>query len=84
MRQITVFWKVTAARVHALMFAANLYQQCTITLNGETYVEVTDEQYAVLDSYRQRGFCEFRNKPLIKENGKLCPASNELCLTNNK
>ena len=82
MRQVTVFWKVTAARVHALMFAAQMYDQCTVNLNGETYLEVTDEQFKALDDYRQRGFCEFRNKLLVKENGKLQPANIDLTLTN--
>jgi hypothetical protein len=82
MKQVTVFWKVTAARVHALMFAADIYDQCTMTLNGETYLEVTDEQYAVLDEYKQKGWCEFRHKLLVKENGRLRPAETELILTN--
>ena len=82
MRQVTVFWRVTAARVHALMFAADIYDQCTMTLNGETYLEVTNEQYAALDAYRQKGWCEFRNKLLIRKNGKLRPVKGELTLTN--
>lgn len=82
MRQLTVFWRVNAARVHALMFAADIYSQCTMTLNGETYLEVTDEQYAVLDSYRQKGWCEFRNKLLVRDRGKLQPSEGELILTN--
>ena len=83
MRQVTVFWKVTAARVHALMFAADIYDQSTMTLNGETYLEVTDEQFKILDDYRLRGFCDFRNKLLVRVNGKLQPVKNEqLTLTN--
>lgn len=83
MRQVTVFWRVTAARVHALMFAADIYSQCAMTLNGETYLEVTDDQYAALDEYRKKGWCEFRNKLLIRENGNLRPATDkETTLTN--
>lgn len=54
-----------------------------LSLNGEQYLDVTDEQLAHLKEYEALGILEFRNKPLIETPEGLQPDACGLRLTNN-
>lgn len=54
-----------------------------ISLNGEQYLDVTDEQMAQLREYEASGWLEFRNKRLIETPQGLYPDTSGLRLTNN-
>lgn len=71
MRQVTVYWKIGTQRVHALQVCDHL--PICISLNGEQYLEVTDEQYARLQEYEAKNLLQFRYKKLAMINGILQP-----------
>ena len=82
MKRVAIYWICNVTKMYELLFQTGMMAKAPLTVNGEMYMDVTDEQFKVLDDYRQRGFCEFRNKLLVKENGKLYPAKAEITLTN--
>ena len=73
MKRVTIFWKIDTHRVHALQFVERL--PICVTLNGEQYVEVTDEQYDHLLEYQTKGLLELRHKKLEVRNGILQPVT---------
>ena len=73
MRQVTVYWKIDTQRVHAIQVCDHL--PLCISLNGEQYLEVTDEQYARLQEYQAKNLLEFRYKKLAVINGILQPVN---------
>lgn len=71
MKQVTIYWKISTQRVHALQVCDHL--PICISLNGEQYLEVTDEQYTRLQEYEAMNLLEFRHKKLAVINGLLQP-----------
>ncbi|MBR2016138.1 MAG: hypothetical protein IKB00_06085 [Bacteroidaceae bacterium] len=64
MHRITIYWKIGTQRVHALQVCEHL--PICVSLNGEQYVDVTDEQLEHLKEYERQNLLEFRNKKLIE------------------
>ncbi len=79
--RVTIYWKVDSYRTHNLLWAAGL--PFGVSLNGEQYLDVTDEQLAELRKYEASGWLEFRNKRLIETPQGLCPDKSGPRLTNN-
>ena len=73
MKLVTVYWKIPTQRVHAIQVCDHL--PICISLNGEQYLEVTDEQYARLQEYESKNLLEFRHKKLAVINGILQPVN---------
>lgn len=73
MKQVTVYWKIPTQRVHAIQVCDHL--PICISLNGEQYLEVTDEQYARLQEYEAKNLLQFRYKKLAVINGILQPVN---------
>ena len=71
MHRLTIYWKISSNRVHAIQVCDGL--PLCINLNGEQYLDATDEQYERLLQYQQQGLLEFRNKELTVINGALQP-----------
>lgn len=68
-------------QAHKLIWCDNL--PMSISLNGEQYLDVNDEQLAHLKEYEQAGLLDFRNKTLIETPQGLYPDTLGLRLTNN-
>lgn len=81
MHRVTIYWKVDSYRTHNLLWAAGL--PFSVTLNGEQYLDVTEEQLTDLRRYEASGWLEFRHKRLIDTPHGLRPDMAGLCLTNN-
>jgi hypothetical protein len=81
MHRVTIYWKCDSYRTHNLLWAAGL--PYGVSLNGEQYLDVTDEQLAQLRKYEASGCLEFRNKRLIETPQGLYPDKSGLRLTNN-
>ena len=79
--RVTIYWKCDSYRTHNLLWAAGL--PFCVSLNGEQYLDVTDEQLAQLREYEASGALEFRNKRLIETPQGLYPDTSGLRLTNN-
>ena len=79
--RVTIYWKCGTQRVHQLQVCDRL--PLSLTLNGEQYLDVTDEQLEHLKEYEALGVLEFRNKPLIETPEGLQPDTCGLRLTNN-
>lgn len=71
MHRLTIYWKISSSRVHAIQVCDKL--PLRISLNGEQYLDATDEQYERLLQYQQQGLLEFRHKELTVINGALVP-----------
>lgn len=67
-------------QAHKLIWCDKL--PMSISLNGEQYLDVNDEQLAHLKEYEQAGLLDFRNKPLIETPDGLYPDTSGLRLTN--
>lgn len=78
--RVTIYWKIGTNRVHAIQVCDHL--PITLSLNGEQYLDVTDEQLARLQDYERQGLLEFRHKELAIINGVLQPAVT-MSLSNN-
>ena len=78
--RVTICWKCDTHRVHKLQLCDHL--PLSLTLNGEQYLDVTDEQLEHLKEYEALGVLEFRNKPLIETPDGLQPDTCGLRLTN--
>lgn len=78
--RVTIYWKIGTNRVHAIQVCDRL--PITLSLNGEQYLDVTDEQLARLQDYERQGLLEFRHKELAIINGVLQPAAT-MSLSNN-
>lgn len=74
MRKVAIFWKCNVKRMYELLFMTGMMGKAPLSVNGEMYLEVTDEQYDKLCEFRDQGHLDFRNKPLKEENGKIVPA----------
>ena len=74
MHRVTIYWKIQDYRVHAIQVCDGLPMR--ISLNGEQYLDATDEQYQRLLRYQREGMLEFRHKELAIINGELQPVSN--------
>ena len=61
--------------MYELLFMTGMMGKAPLTVNGEMYMEVTDEQYDKLCELREQGHLDFRNKPLKEENGKIVPTN---------
>jgi len=79
--RVTIYWKIDSYKTHNLLWAAGL--PYGVSLNGEQYLDVTDEQLAELREYEASGWLEFRNKRLIETPQGLYPDTSGLRLTNN-
>ena len=79
--RVTIYWRCDSYRAHNLMWCVGL--PFGISLNGEQYLDVTDEQMAQLREYESSGLLEFRNKRLIETPQGLYPDTSGLRLTNN-
>lgn len=71
MHRVTIYWKIQDYRVHAIQVCDGLPMR--ISLNGEQYLDATDEQYQRLLQYQREGMLEFRHKELAIINGELQP-----------
>lgn len=71
MHRLTIYWKIQGYRVHAIQVCDGL--PLRISLNGEQYVDVTDEQLERLQDYERQGLLEFRHKQLAVIKGELQP-----------
>ena len=78
--RVTIYWKIDSYRVHVLQVADKL--PMGLSLNGEQYLEVDDDQLALLQEHESKGLLEFRNKELIDTPHGLRPATHGLALTN--
>lgn len=78
--RVTIYWKIDSYRTHNLLWAAGL--PFGVSLNGEQYLDVTDEQLAELRKYEASGWLEFRNKRLIETPHGLRPDMSGVYLTN--
>lgn len=74
MRKVAIFWRCNVTRMYELLFQTGMMGKAPLTVNGEMYMEVTDEQYDKLCEFRDQGQLEFRNKPLKEVNGRIVPA----------
>lgn len=79
--RVTIYWKCDTNRVHMLQICDRL--PLSISLNGEQYLDVTDEQYEHLKEYEAQGILDFRNKPLIETPHGLQPDTSNAYITNN-
>lgn len=77
--RVTIYWKVDGYRTHNLIWCAGL--PMNVSVNGEQYLDVTDEQMEHLKEFEASGWLEFRHKALKEVNGQLCPTGDEY-LTN--
>lgn len=73
MHRVTIFWKIQSYRIHAIQVCDGL--PLRISLNGEQYLDATDEQYQRLMQYQREGLLEFRHKELAVINGELQPVA---------
>ena len=80
MKRLAIYWKCDTNKAHQIQWIEKL--PFFITLNGEQYVDVTDEQYQALLMWKDKGFIEFRNKNLVETPHGLQPENPELYLTN--
>ena len=78
--RVTIYWKIDSYRTHNLLWAAGL--PFGVSLNGEQYLDVTDEQLAQLREYEASGWLEFRYKELIETPHGLQPDMSGVQLTN--
>lgn len=76
MKRVAIYWKCKVTRMYELLFQTGMLGKAPLTVNGEMYMDVTDEQYQYLCSLRDGGHLEFRNKPLVERQGRLVPANN--------
>lgn len=74
MRKVAIFWRCNVTRMYELLFQTGMMGKAPLTVNGEMYMEVTDEQYDKLCEFRDQGQLEFRNKPLKEVNNRIVPA----------
>ena len=74
MRKVAIFWRCNVTKMYELLFQTGMMGKAPLTVNGEMYIEVTDDQYEQLCKYKESGFLEFRNKTLKEVNGKIIPA----------
>lgn len=77
--RVTIYWKVDGYRTHNLIWCAGL--PMNVSVNGEQYLDVTDEQMEHLKEFEASGWLEFRHKALKEVNGQLYPTGDEY-LTN--
>lgn len=70
--RVTIYWKIGTNRVHAIQVCDGL--PICLSLNGEQYLDATDEQLTRLQDYERQGLLEFRHKNLTVINGVLQPA----------
>ena len=78
--RVTIYWKCGTQRVHQLQVCDGLPLQ--VTLNGEQYLDVTDEQLARLKEYESQDLLSFRNKSLVETPDGLQPDTCGLRLNN--
>lgn len=74
MIRVAIYWVCKVTKMYELLFQSGMIGKFPLTVNGEMYMEVTDEQYQYLCSLRDKGYLTFRNKPLKEVNGKIVPA----------
>ena len=74
MKRVAIYWICKVTKMYELLFQTGMMAKFPLTVNGEMYMEVTDEQYQYLCKLRDEGYLEFRNKPLKEVNGRLVPA----------
>ncbi len=79
--RVTIYWKIDSYRTHNLIWCSGL--PMNVSVNGEQYLDVTDEQLAELKEFEASGWLEFRNKTLIETPQGLYPDTSGLRLTNN-
>ena len=79
--RVTIYWKCDTHKAHQFLFLERL--PMNISLNGECYLDVDDEQLAHLKEYESRGFLDFRHKQLIETPQGLRPDTSGMRLTNN-
>ena len=77
--RVTIYWKVDGYRTHNLIWCAGL--PMNVSVNGEQYLDVTDEQMEHLKEFEASGWLKFRHKELKEVNGQLYPTGDEY-LTN--
>ena len=72
MKLVAIFWRCSVTRMYEQLVMTGMIGKGTLTVNGEMFMEVTDEQYEHLCDLRDKGYLEFRNKQLKRdENGKI-------------
>ena len=74
MKRVAIFWRCNVTKMYELLFQTGMMGKAPLTVNGEMYMDVTDDQYEQLCNYKESGFLEFRNKPLKEVNGRIVPA----------
>ena len=74
MIRVAIYWVCKVTKMYELLFQTGMMGKAPLTVNGEMYMEVDDEQYELLCKYKDSGYLEFRNKPLKEVNGKIVPA----------
>jgi len=74
MKRVALFWRCNVTKMYELLFQTGIMGKAPLTVNGEMYMDVTDEQYDHLCQLRDQGHLEFRNKPLKEVNGRIVPA----------
>lgn len=74
MKRVALYWRCNVTKMYELLFQTGMMGKAPLTVNGEMYMEVTDDQYEVLCKYKESGYLEFRNKPLKEVNGRIVPA----------
>ena len=79
--RVTIYWRCDTHKAHQLISCDGL--PMSISLNGEQYLDVTDEQLEHLKEYEALGLLDFRNKPLVETEHGLQPDASGLRLTNN-
>lgn len=75
MKRVAVFWKCNVKTMYVLLLQTGIIGKGSLSVNGEMFLDVTDEQYEHLCQLRDQGHLEFRNKPLKEENGKIVPTN---------